>query len=870
MRLLLLVLLFTCISASAHADCTNPAYPEGKIFYSETEKLFQYCDGTNWIRMNLVPGSGSGGCNNPARGEGRIIYNADHRVMQACAGNVWRAMGPVGGGAGWTEVSSGGESGCGIQKDGTLWCWGSDEDDTLGDGPGAVDQHSPVQIPGSWKKVSHSCAIKADDTLWCWGNDDLGAVGNGPGVTPADSPSQIIGGGTWKDVAALSGVFGCGIKSDNTLWCWGWDNNYQLGDGDGNGSGSEHTPVSISGGGSWKKVSVGLYGGCGIKSDDTLWCWGTEQHGRLGNGGAVNENQDSPVQVSGGGSWIDVTTDAEFSCGIKSDNTLWCWGLDVNGELGNGSGVTADQANPYQVPGSWKKIKSHADTACGIKTDDTLWCWGWNIYGKAGQDWLIGVLVDPTEVEPGATWLDVDPGGLHSCAIKTSGGVFCWGDDAKGQRGNGVDTGGGNQLVPAPVENSAAVWSKISASTWDYTCGIKLDGTGWCWGVDYDGQLGNAADSHSAVPDALDLTGVSGTTWTSIATAAGGFSGGTTCGIRNDGTGWCWGGDTGGQLGNGGAGATDTPTAIDLTGVSGTAWTALATSGFHSCGIRNDGTGWCWGDDSMGQLGNGAGGAADAPAAIDLTGVSGTAWTAISTGGAHTCGIRDNGTAWCWGDDSFGGQLGNGAAGSADAPAAVDITGVSGTAWTAISAGAVHTCGIRNNGTAWCWGDDTNFSVGALGNGAGGDTQSPGAVDLTGVSGTAWTAISGNGLFTCGLRNNGTAWCWGNNDDGQLGNGTSGVVEESPVLVNAPSISWASISTGGVHTCGITSANKLLCWGEEGYELGIGVGGAGLLPWEPASTICGQPERLPGTLLYNSSSNVMQYCDGVSWVRVGK
>jgi len=495
--------LFLAPHASAFAACSNPAGTAGEVIYSDTQKIIQYCDDANWVRMNRTPGSGSGGCAGPAAAEGEMIYNSDFRVMQVCAGNVWRAVGPVGGGSNnkWARINSGRIHNCGIKNDGTLWCWGRGEFGRLGNGSESY-HYTPGQTSagGAWSRVApggnHTCGIKADGTLWCWGRNADGQLGDGTTTQQLD-PVQESSASTWKEVSA-GGNHTCAIKSDDTLWCWGDDTNGQLGNGAGT-TADQPDPVQESSASAWKAVSAGNSFTCAIKTDDTLWCWGKDSDGQLGNGGASADASD-PTQESTAGTWKAVSAGNIHACGIKTDDTARCWGDDSSGQIGNGSGSSADQQSPVALSG-------------------------------------------------GGTWLSIAAGNLHSCGVKTNGTLWCWGSDTNGQVGNGATTG--DRVSPVQESTGGTAWTSVTiGNQGDTSCGLRSDGLTLCWGS--GGGNGMQGDNGEAVGgqarnDAPELPVVGGSVWKAITTGHA-----HSCGIRNDGTLWCWGSDGSGVLGNGG------------------------------------------------------------------------------------------------------------------------------------------------------------------------------------------------------------------------------------------------------------------------------------------------------------------------------
>ena len=297
-----------------------------------------------------------------------------------------------------------------------------------------------------------------------------------------------------------------------------------------------------------------------------------------------------------------------------------------------------------------------------------------------------------------------------------------------------------------------------------------------------------------------------------------------TCALTTGGSLKCWGGNTDGQLGDGTI--TDRSTPVDVSGLtSGIA--AVSAGAGHTCALTTGGGLKCWGDNSKGQLGDGT--ATDRSTPVDVGGL-GSGVAAISAGAGHTCALTTGGGLKCWGDNSKG-QLGDGT--TTDRSTPVDVSGLtSGTA--TVSAGAGHTCALTTGDGLKCWG---NNSDGQLGDGTGGpDTSSAAPVDVTGLaSGVA--AVSAGGLHTCALTTGGGLKCWGDNSNGQLGDGTNEVwrnIRDLPdynatpvdVVGGLATRGVATVSAGISHTCAVTAAGVLKCWGSDGTETRAGRSGS--------------------------------------------
>ena len=319
-----------------------------------------------------------------------------------------------------------------------LWAWGAGWFGKLGDNT-TDPKSSPVQtVAGgtNWKQVTcgyyGSGAIKTDGTLWMWGNNAFGELGDNT-LTQKSSPVQTVAGGTnWKQMACGYGYTGA-IKTDGTLWTWGRNNHGQLGD---NTIVSKSSPVQIvTGGTNWKQMACG-YGITGaIKTDGTLWMWGKDNYGQLGINSTVRKS--SPVQtIAGGTNWKQVAVGGQHTAAIKTDGTLWSWGSNSYGELGDRTIIR--KSSPVQtIAGgtNWKYVACGYSHTGAIKTDGTLWMWGRNNSGRLGDNTEIDKSSPVQTVAGGTNWKQVDCG-QHTGAIKTDGTLWTWGQDGYGELGD--------------------------------------------------------------------------------------------------------------------------------------------------------------------------------------------------------------------------------------------------------------------------------------------------------------------------------------------------------------------------------------------------------------------------------------------------
>ncbi len=360
------------------------------------------------------------------------------------------------------KISGGGSTGCAIKADGSLWCWGEDGYGQLGNGTPLSMQNLPQRTEtqthsNNFVQVgvgeAYACAIKADGSGWCWGHDGQGRLGNGAVLTADQpNPSPINSTGTWTQISTgLSHA--CGIQVDGSLWCWGHDAYGELS----TGGGDEHSPDLVTEPGPWAYVAAGDYATCAIKIDGSLWCWGNNGHGLLGRGilEIPGFNAGSPAQVVEPGPWVHVGRPGDSVCAVKLDGTAWCWGLNDQGQLGNGT-ISGGQSVPQRVvdPGPWLEIATSYEypAHCGIKIDGTAWCWGGNHAGILG----IGSEIDtnyptPTQVADPGPWATIEMSRFAGHGIKADGSGWSWGLNYNG--GLGINQSfTGSTSYPRPID----------------------------------------------------------------------------------------------------------------------------------------------------------------------------------------------------------------------------------------------------------------------------------------------------------------------------------------------------------------------------------------------------------------------------------
>ena len=377
--------------------------------------------------------------------------------------------------------------------------------------------------PGMRTQLGRS---KADEPgpLYAWGYNGFGNLGDTTTIDRSSPVLTIGAGANWTQVspASVQSQFSAGIKSDGTLWTWGRNSFGQLGD---NTIIIKSSPVqTVAGGSNWSQVATGYYASAAIKTDGTLWTWGRNNFGQIGNSSGT-ASFSSPVQtVAGGTNWASVSAGADSFGAIKTDGRLWMWGLNSVGTPGIlGDNTSINKSSPVQTIASginWSKISLGEYNAAGIKTDGTLWLWGSNNGGTLGDNdaTQTGKSSPVQTIASGNNWRDIKLGRWHSIALKTDGTLWNWGTNSYGKLGDNTII---FKLSPIQTVAGGSNWSSIAAGK-DFSVAVKTDGTLWTWGGNYKGTLGNNIGGAANTKSSPIQTIAGGTNWTSV--SAGGYS----------------------------------------------------------------------------------------------------------------------------------------------------------------------------------------------------------------------------------------------------------------------------------------------------------------------------------------------------------
>ncbi len=336
----------------------------------------------------------------------------------------------------------------------------------------------------------------------------------------------------------------------------------------------------------WHRVTAGPFNSCGVTTHGTVYCWGSNRHGELGDDGP---GRSSPVHTESGLYFTDVRSSGQ-TCALAFDGSPYCWGSSAAGERGDGTTGDSPTHSPVSTTEPFDGLTTGGNHTCGVAADGTAYCWGLNGSGQLGD----GTTTDrhePVPVEGDLRFRQVSAGRApidnHTCGTTTGGEAYCWGPNGNGELGDGTTQ---DRHEPVPVEGDLT-FDQISTGG-GHTCAVTAEGTAYCWGANSTGQLGDGANTerHEPVPVDGDLT------FSVIGAGAD-----HTCGLTTDGVAYCWGENGTGQVGDGTTQRRSAPTEV----AGGHAFARLHVGNDHSCGVTTGGTAYCWGNNSDGQLGDG-------------------------------------------------------------------------------------------------------------------------------------------------------------------------------------------------------------------------------------------------------------------------
>jgi alpha-tubulin suppressor-like RCC1 family protein len=610
--------------------------------------------------------------------------------------------------------------------------------------------------------LSHACAVSAFGPMMCWGSNFYGQLGDG---TLEDRIAPIAPVGVYTGIFATGDDGTCEVEGyPQVVRCWGRNERHALavaGPADGgieadaaSMDATSAEDVAADGNGTIDDSGLGPVPTDGSLSDVT-YVRTCESSRCQPTPAAIPMFPASISWMAGGGNryCVSGTNNEDYSGGV------WCWGLPP---LGDGS--TAIQTVPTRI-GNLNDVRDASSLslgsthACVLRPSGQVACWGSNRDGELGDGTTINTRT-PKGVSVLSHGLALAGGETNNCAVSASGTLLCWGE----AHFNNYVFGGGD-YYPISAQNPRFTGVRSIAISRYFGCALtSTAGVVACWGYGSQGAAGvdDPDRDYLLEPYATGSVAVTGAVQITVGDQH-------SCARNSGGRVFCWGSNTNGQLGSGGADFMSHPTATAVsTRLVDIVEIAAGTGGYHTCARSSRGEVECWGSNSYGQVTMPGG--TDGLSPVAVVGVSDAVGLAL--GSQHSCALRANGRVVCWGANDQGqlgfavvpsGRPGGGVSVDAGATDLTDVTGL--TDAVEISAGENHTCARRRSGSVVCWGAN---EYGQLGDG----TTEPRSVPVVAVSLDGVNDISTGFQFTCARRNSGEIWCWGRNDAGQLGDDT--------------------------------------------------------------------------------------------------
>ena len=683
-------------------------------------------------------------------------------------------------------VAVGGQHTCALDTQQNVWCWGDNRQGQVNGVPSDPLLQPELQARGVANVVTghdFTCVRQQIGATACWGSNRYAQLGAN------DRDAHYFSSSAFNDGFSLAtgGNHSCVLLSGALARCWGGNEYGQLGDATTN---SSPVPQSVRSTESFVAIDAGLAHTCVIVSDATVRCWGHNNFGQLGD--ETTDNANAPV-VSAVQDVRKLALGNSHTCAILLDGGAACWGRNEDGQLGVGG--TANSAMPLRVADvdDATDIASGADHVCVVRQNGTVWCWGSNTYGQLGLGEAGPGVSIPAQVPGLANVVALGLGDFHSCALTADGTVWCWGWNNYGQVGAmQID----DKAVVSRPQQVAGLSDVVQLRVGgNHNCVLTQSASALCWGDNFNGQLGNPSLQETVRSIPTPVTSIA----RFVSLAAGGAH---TCGLLRDGDVACWGWNRYGQVGNGSGGfAVDIVNPSPVVGLQEII--SLAVGSKHLCATDTNGIVSCWGDNASGQLGIGVFGdtaALATPRTVTLA-VPGLG---SSVGVDHSCALLSSLELSCWGRNEFG-QIGNGFAGDiADTAIPNFVTNFIGV--TDFASGGNTNCAVLA-GDVYCWGDNQYAQTGQTTTGIGDFRVQPTKVELL----SEMRSVVVGKHHACALSLSGVVYCWGRNNQAQLG-GISGELSATPsVIQNVTDV--IQISAGDDHTCAVTANGQLACWG---------------------------------------------------------
>ncbi len=771
---------------------------------------------------------------------------------------------PVAGALTFSKISTGLAHTCGLTTAGLAYCWGVNLFGQVGDSTVGTSYPSPVAVKMptgvTFTDISaggnFTCAVANTGDGWCWGFGGQGNLGTG-GLEDRRAPTKVVG---VSGLAAISSgtSHSCGITAAGEGWCWG----LAAAAGDGSAStAARMSPVRVSGGHVFTEISAGDGKTCAAKSDGSLWCWGTNTNGQIGNGSTVNAIAPSPIPGNGSKIVAIGFNTVGATCALNVGGLgVSCWGQNNLGQLGDGSSTLrttpVSVLLPNAVAGAAASIRPSATSFSQTGTAAIPVTNAPSVTIRDGRGYPVsGVTVTFSVVTGGGTMTGAtatsDANGVATIGSWTLGSTAVTQIlQASATMSNGTVSRVQFYATATPATSAVSTMIKVSGDSVAHsgqgttplvtpTVRILNAGGQPVFGVTVTFTAG--ASTTTAVTDSTGTAAMLGSTvfaissTTTVTASAPGIAvpatftvfgvvnssslRNTHCAIaKSNGRAYCWGAGALGQLGDGTT-VTQRNYALPVSGAQ-TFVRISEQQATHRCALTAAGAAWCWGSNSLGQLGDGTATNRSVPTLATVP--NGVVFTQIVTQGVSTCALTAEGEVWCWGwmqPHGFG--LPAYVERRSLLPVKVDIGTLR---FAQIALGDNAMCGRTAAGAVYCAGDN---AAGQVGDGS--FVQRNALVAVAG--GVSFKAIGGSTSNFCGVSQDGRAYCWGSsNGTGAVGDGAS-VSRNSPTLIASDESRFAEVSLANFSICARRVDGKLACWGSNtSGQLGSGTFNASLIP----------------------------------------
>lgn len=373
--------------------------------------------------------------------------------------------------------------------------------------PGCED---PLRAPASAGTVisasaggTHSCAVTEGGAAWCWGRGVEGQLGTGEAPERAEAPVRVRTSAAFTQVTA-GFRHACGLATDGTAYCWGWNHHGQLGVGS---TFNHSTPYPVEGGLRFVGLSAGWFHTCGLTAEGSIWCWGRNGQGQLGTGSRTDSRV--PLEAVGERAWVAVTAGGDHTCALDAEARPFCWGLNNVGQLGTGGTASTNEPKPVNGNHRFTVLSVGYTHTCAIDGARRGWCWGSARHGEIGATTIVGPgqvgAAEPVPVFGGHSYRDIGAGFEVTCATTTAEALQCWGRGGDGQLSDPLLTDWATpQFVRAPDD---APFTDVMVSSAGHVCARSRAGALYCWGRGSEGQLGVPGRGFSLSPARVVILG---------------------------------------------------------------------------------------------------------------------------------------------------------------------------------------------------------------------------------------------------------------------------------------------------------------------------------------------------------------------------